>query len=403
MAAPLQNSVMWAKDAAAVYLDYNATAPLHPAARQRMLAAMDACCGNPSSPHAFGQAARDVLETARARLAELLGFTRRELLFTSGGTEGNNMLLRWPALEDGHGNGHVITSPIEHPSVLRSCEWLRSRGVKVDYLPVAADGVVEVDAVSDLIRPDTSVVSLMAANNETGVIQPLRALVERVRGAQGERRIPVHSDSVQAFGRIALQARDWGVDAVTVAAHKLGGPQGIGAVAVREGLPVPSLILGGRQERGHRAGTESVFLAEGFLAAAEWAMEHLAPMAERIGALRNRLIDHLSPTEGFFLNGAGAPRLPNTANLGFEGISAQSLLVAMDLRGVAISTGSACSSGAIEPSHVLRAMGVPEPRLSASLRISLGYATTGEEIDRCAEVMLAEVNRLRGRVRKIAS
>lgn len=385
----------------AVYLDYNATAPLHPAARERMLAAWEAAPGNPSSPHRYGQAARDVLETARARLAELLGWTRREVVFTSGGTEGNNALLRWPAEEPGP--AHVITSPIEHPSVLRCAEWLAARGVTVDYLPVDAHGVVRVEAVDALLRPETRLVSVMAVNNETGVIQPLAALAERVRAAeraqQRERPVVIHSDAVQAFGRIPLDARAWGVDALTVAAHKLGGPRGIGAVSLREGLAVPPLLLGGRQERDRRAGTESVALAEGFLGAAEWVQAESAALNGRIGALRDRLVAHLADTQGFFLNGAEAPRVPNTANLGFAGVSAQSLLVALDLRGVAVSTGSACSSGAIEPSHVLQAMGVPPKRLEASLRISLGYATTEAEVDRCAEVLLDEVKRLRRRRR----
>jgi len=231
------------------------------------------------------------------------------------------------------------------------------------------------------------------------VIQPVAELVQRVRRAQGGRPVLVHCDAVQAFGRIPLALREWGVDLVTIAAHKLGGPKGIGALAVREGCAPPPLVLGGRQERGLRAGTESVFLAAGFLGAAEWCATHRAELAERLAGLRERLVARLAGCEGFFQNGAESPRLPNTTNLGFAGAPAQSLLVALDLRGVAVSTGSACSSGAIEPSHVLRAMGVEAVRLEASLRISLGHATTGEEIDRCAEAMRAEVARLRARPR----
>ena len=388
----------------AIYLDYNATAPLHPAARERMLAAWEAVPGNPSSPHRFGQAARDALETARAHLAALLGWSRREVVFTSGGTEGNNALLRWPAAEPGP--AHVITSPIEHPSVLRCAEWLDAQGVAVDTLPVDAHGVVQVEAVDGLLRPETRLVSVMAVNNETGVIQPLAELAQRVRAAERAqgcgRPVVIHSDAVQAFGRMALDARAWGVDALTVAAHKLGGPRGIGAVTCREGLQVPPLLLGGRQERDRRAGTESVALAEGFVGAAAWVDAEREALNARIGALRDRLVAHLADAPGFFLNGAEAARVPNTANLGFAGVSAQSLLVALDLRGVAVSTGSACSSGAIEPSHVLRAMGVPAERLEASLRISLGYGTTEAEVERCAEVLRDEVKRLRGR-RRVAS
>ncbi len=410
-----------------IYLDYNATAPLLPAARERMLEALDEFPGNASSPHGEGQAARDALERVRAGLAELLGFTRREVLFTSGGTEGNNMLLRWPGLEalpatggsdaergeagsgdtgaaaDEAGAGHVITSPIEHPSVLKSLEWLRGRGVRVDTLPVDGNGVADVEAVDAMIRPDTRLISLMAANNETGVLQPVTELVERVRRAQGDRWIVVHCDAVQAFGRLPVRPGDWGVDAVTVSAHKLGGPKGIGAVAIREGVRIPGLILGGSQERERRAGTEPVFLAAGFLGAAEWTHAHLEELRERLLRMRERLIASLSGIEGFFLNGSGAERLPNTVNLGFEGVSAQSLLVALDLGGIAVSIGSACSSGAVEPSHVLRAMGLPEGRLTQSLRISLGHATAEQEIDRCAETLQAEVKRLRGLEHRAAS
>lgn len=382
-----------------VYLDYNATAPLLPEAAERMRAALGGEHGNPSSPHAFGQAARDRLETLRAGLARHLGCSRRELLFTSGGSEANNWLLRWPAWLDEP--AHVITSPIEHPSVLESARWLEGRGVAVSWLPVDADGVVQVDAVADLLRPETRVVSVMAANNETGVIQPIERLVQTVRAAQGERPVLVHSDAVQAFGRIPFDPRVLGLDAVTVAAHKLAGPKGIGAAMLREGLNLPGFVLGGRQERGRRAGTESVLLAEGFAAAADHVFA-AAGLAGRLAALRDRLEAALADEPGVFVNGAGAPRLPNTSNIGFEGVSAESLLVALDLQGVAVSTGSACSSGAVEPSHVLRAMGVPEGRLRSALRISLGWGTSEDDVARCAEVLREEVRRLRARARRAA-
>ena len=376
-----------------VYLDYNATAPILPAAKERMTAALEALPGNASSPHRFGQAARAALEADRARLASLLGFGRREVTFTSGGSEGNNLLLCWPGWSGEP--AHVITSPIEHPSVLRACEWLVSRGVAVSYLPVSAQGVAEVEALPELLRPETRLVSLMAANNETGVVQPLERLAALVKELRPDGSVMVHSDAVQAFGRVPLSLTEWGLDAVTLASHKIGGPKGIGAVALREGRVVSPLILGGKQERGLRAGTESVFLAEGFLAAAEWVWERFEQEAARLTDLRERLARHLAGCEGFFLNGAGAPRLPNTLNLGFEGISAESLVVALDLAGVAISTGSACQSGAVEPSHVLRAMGLPEPRVRGAVRVSLGHDTTEAAVDRCAETMLREVARMR--------
>ncbi len=389
-----------AREPAPIYLDYNATAPLLPAARERMLAALDALPGNPSSPHRYGQEARGVLESARGTVAGALGVARREVHFTGGGSEGNNQLLRWAAHRDGP--AHVITTPIEHPSVLRCAEWLASHGVAVDYLPVDRDGRVVADAIPELLRPETCLVSVMAANNETGVLQPLAEVVQAVRAHSEPDAVIVHSDAVQAFGRMPLEPGGLGLDAVTVAAHKIGGPKGVGAVAVREGLQPPALVLGGAQERGRRAGTESVFLVEGFAGAVAWTMVHREAIAHRLAELRERLVSALARTDGFFENGAGAPRLANTVSLGFEGIAAQSLLVAMDLRQIAISSGSACSSGAIEPSHVLQAMGVPTARLESSLRISMGWGTTDAEVERCAEVLLEEVGRLRARRRRAA-
>ncbi|MCH8842685.1 MAG: cysteine desulfurase [SAR324 cluster bacterium] len=379
-----------------VYLDYNATALLLPAAAERMMAAARDTPGNASSPHRFGQNARSLLERDRARLARFLAFDRREVIFTSGGSEGNNTVLHW--LADLGEPAHLITSPIEHPSILRTCEWLQTRGVAVSYLPVDREGRVIAEGVADLIRPETRVVSVMAANNETGVIQPLANLVRAVRAAQGDNKpILIHTDAVQAFGRIPLPLGDWGIDAATITAHKLGGPKGIGALAIRDGWPIPPLIHGGRQERDRRAGTESVFLVEGFLAAAEYLSAESAGMMARIAGLRDRLIAALSGCEGFFVVGAAAERLPNTANVGFEGVSAQSLVVAMDLEGIAVSAGSACSSGSIEPSHVLRAMGLPETQINSALRISLGPGTTENHIARCTEVILRQAQRMRRR------
>jgi cysteine desulfurase len=378
------------------YLDYNATAPLLPAARDALLRALDERPGNPSSPHAFGQAARDALETARAALAERLGFTRREWLFTSGGTESNNAALRW--LAHLPPPAHLVTTPIEHPSILRCAEALAARGVTVSYLPVRSDGAVDPEPLAGLLRPETRLVSVMAANNETGVLQPLErigAIVKEARAAGRAPSVLLHSDAVQAFGRVALPLKAWGVDAATVAAHKLGGPKGIGGLAVKEGAALPGFLLGGNQERGRRAGTEAEPLAAGFSAAAAWVFERLPELSARLTALRDRLERQVADLPGSFVNGPGAPRVPNTSNLGFEDIAAQSLIVALDLDGVAISAGSACSSGALEPSHVLRAMGLAESRVLSSLRISLGWGTTEGDVDRCVEALRTHVRRLR--------
>jgi cysteine desulfurase len=380
-----------------IYLDYNATAPLLPAAHEAMQRVLAEAPGNPSSPHGFGQAARDALETARASLAPRLGYSRREWLFTGGGTESNNAALRW--LADLPPPVHLITTPIEHPSVLRCAEWLETRGVAVSTLPVGTDGAVLAERLPELLRAETRLVSVMAANNETGVLQPLErigALVREARAAGTAPRVLLHSDAVQAFGRVPLALAEWGVDAATVAAHKLGGPLGIGALALREHAGMPGFLLGGKQERGRRAGTESVFLAAGFAAAAEWVFARLPELAARLAGLRDRLEAHVRDLPGGFVNGAAAPRVPNTTSLGFAGLSAQSLVVALDLDGIAVSTGSACSSGSLEPSHVLKAMGLPEERILGALRISLGWGTTEAEVDRCAERLRAQVQRLRG-------
>lgn len=381
------------------YLDYNATAPLLPAARQAMVHALAQWPGNPSSPHQAGQAARAALEDCRARIAGLLGLARREIIFTSGGSEANNLLLRGMAAP----GAHYIISPLEHPSVLETCAALAAQGVMVDRLPVTADGVVDVGALGRLLRPETVLVSVMTANNETGVVQPIAELAAAVRAQQGERHIVVHTDAVQAFGRIPVTPADWDVDAVTLAAHKLGGPKGIGALALRGTLPLRPLITGGRQERDLRAGTESVFLAAGFAAAATDACAERETRMGRIDALRQELEQRLLGLAGTRVHGAKAPRMPNTINVGVSGVAAESLVIALDLQGIAVSTGSACSSGALAPSHVLLAMGLSESEAREGVRISLGWATTADDTARCATALLAEARRLREQSARAAS
>jgi cysteine desulfurase len=381
------------------YLDYNATAPLLPAARQAMVDALARWPGNPSSPHQAGQAARSALEDCRARIAALLGLARREIIFTSGGSEANNLLLRGMAAP----GAHYLVSPLEHPSVLETCAALAGQGVVVEYLPVNADGVVDVAALPGLLCPETVLVSVMTANNETGVVQPIAALTAAVRAHQGERHIVVHTDAVQAFGRIPVTPADWDVDAMTLAAHKLGGPKGIGALALRGNLHPRPQITGGRQERDLRAGTESVFLAAGFASAAEEACAQRETRMGHIDTLRRELEQQLLRLSGTRIHGAGATRLPNTVNVGISGVAAESLVIALDLQGIAVSTGSACSSGALAPSHVLLAMGLSEHAAREGVRISLGWATTAEDTASCAAVLVAEAVRLRERNARAAS
>lgn len=374
-------------EASPIYLDYNATAPLLPVVAEQMAEAQQAFPGNPSSPHRFGQAARERLETARREMAECLGIKPRELVFTSGGSESNTTVFAWIS------GGRVLTSPFEHPSVLESVKALALRGVGVDYLPVGADGVAEVEAVGGLLGRETKMISLMTANNETGVIQPVAALAEAVRSHTEGKHTLLHTDGVQALGRVES---DWEkFDLITLTAHKLGGPRGIGALVVREGTELPPLILGGKQERGFRAGTEPLALVVGFQAALAHAFTDFKGRTGRMLALRERLKSQLEKMEGFFLNGESARRLPNTLNLGFSGVSAESLVVALDINHVAISTGSACQSGAMEQSLVLKAMGLSADKIKASVRISLGDNTTEAEVDQAAKVIQAEVERFR--------
>lgn len=378
-----------------VYLDYNATAPLLPIARQRILEVWRCGAGNASSTHRWGQQARWALEEARASLAEQLGCARQELCFTSGGSEADNAALRWVA--QAPRPVHVIATPIEHPAVLRSCAWLEAQGVELSWLPVDGAGRVRAEAVEELLRPHTRLVSVMAVNNETGVIQPVAEVVQRVRAHPFGRETWLHSDSAQAFGRLARPWLRAEVDLMSVSAHKLGGPQGIGALVVRQGRSLPSFVLGGAQEGGRRAGTEAVALAAGFAGAAEWVCTRIDSTHKRLLRLRTQLEKRLLRLPQTRIHGQDAQRVSNTLSIAFAGVSAESLLVSLDLRGIGLSMGSACSSGALNPSPVLGAMGIPEEEAQSSLRISLGPRTTQAEMDYCAMVLREEVLRLRGK------
>ena len=355
--------------ARSIYLDFNATAPLRPEAREAMLVALEQV-GNPSSVHAFGRRARRLVEQARGHVAALVSVPPAQVIFTGGATEANATVLQ------GSGRGHVLVSAVEHDSVLSGAAAMR--------VPVTADGVVDLITLDRLLAADRrpALVSVMAVNNETGVIQPIPevAAVARRHGAL------VHCDAVQAAGKVPFTLGGLGVDLLSLSAHKLGGPQGVGALVVRDGLPVRPLLRGGGQERRRRAGTENVAGIAGFGAAARAAANGLGAFAELAG-LRYRLertIQEAEPAARAF--GAGATRVANTTCLLMPGVSAETQLMGFDLAGIAVSAGSACSSGKVEPSHVLLAMGATEAEANAAVRISLGWATTEEEVDRCAEV-----------------
>lgn len=375
-----------------IYLDYNATAPPLPEVVAAVARAMSETTGNASSVHSFGQQAKAELDAARMAVAGLLGAEGSEVIFTAGGTESDNLAIRGAAeaLEPA-GRRHLITSTIEHEAVLNTFRALARRGWDTTLLPVGSSGVVDPDDLSAAMRPDTALVSIMHANNEIGTVQPVAELAAIAR-AQGAL---FHTDAVQSTGKIPVNARDLGVDLLSIAGHKFGGPKGTGALWVRRGVRLLPYLTGGRQERGRRAGTENVPALVGLGHAARIVAGKLAAAGD-LATLRDTLeAGILANVPGTVVNGDPARRVPNTTNISFEAIEAESLLIALDLEGVAISTGSACSSGSLEPSHVLKAMGLPNARARNSLRFSLGPTTTSDEIDFIVGVLPRLVGRLR--------
>ncbi len=361
---------------ARTYLDHNASAPLRPEAA-RALAAVEPL-GNPSSIHREGREARERLDEARERLAALLRCRPRELVFTSGGSEANALAL-WGSFlgRRDPARTRILASAIEHPSVLSTLGQLARVGARVELLPVGVDGSVQLEQIPAKLGPDVALVSLMLANNETGVIQPVAELAR----AAHEVAAVVHCDAVQAAGRLPLEPRELGADLLSLSAHKFGGGPGAGLLYVRDGLPLAALAAG-HQEGGRRAGTETVGSQLAMAAALEAAERDRASNVERISALRERLEAGLLALRGARSVGASAPRLCNTSNVCFEGASGEALVIALDVAGFAVSSGAACASGTLEPSHVLLAMGLEPEVARSSLRFSLGPSNTAEEIDR---------------------
>jgi len=377
----------------AVYLDHNATTPLAPEVVEAMTAALRDVFGNASSVHRPGQRARAAVDDARAAVAALIGADPGEVVFTSGGTEADNFALRGVADVLGpSGRTHLVVSAFEHEAVLQTARSLQKRGWDLTLVPVDASGVVSAQAVRAAVRADTALVSVMHANNEIGTIQP----IVEIAAAAHERGILMHTDAVQTVGKIPVEVGTLGVDLLSLTAHKFHGPKGAGALWMRKGVKLAPLLTGGRQERSRRAGTENVPAIVGFGAAARLAAGRLATEGVRQAALRDRLeggiLEGIPHTTA---HGATAPRVPNTTNISFEGVEAEALLIALDLEGIAVSTGSACSSGTLEPSHVLRAMGLSAHRVQSALRFSLGQGTTPADIDRVLAVLPTLVERLR--------
>lgn len=380
-----------------IYLDYNATAPTAPGVAEAVARVLTDEPGNPSSIHAFGQQAKARLDETRGAVAALLGARAADLVLTSGGTEALNLALRGTADQMDARTGtnarrHVVISAVEHEAVVQTAAALARRGWRVTEVPVTGEGVIDLDALEASITDETAVVSVMHANNELGTIQPVAeaAALAHARGAL------MLVDAVQSAGKIPVNIEALGADLLAISGHKFGGPKGTGALWVRRGVTLTAQQTGGRQERSRRAGTENVAGLAGLAVAARWAMTHGVPAAPRIAALRDRLEEGLCTTiPRVVVNGSRETRVPNTTNLSFDGVEAESLLIALDLAGIAVSTGAACSSGTLEPSHVLRALGVPAARTRNSLRFSLGAATSEEDITRVLTVLPGLVDKLR--------
>jgi cysteine desulfurase len=380
------------------YFDHNATTPLAPEARSAVTRALGDDFGNPSSVHQYGQRAKGLLDEARSAVAELIDGDPSEIVFTGSGTEADNLAIRGAAeaLESA-GRKHLITSTFEHEAVLNTMKALGKRGWRVSFLPVGATGILAADALEAAITDDTALVSVMHANNEIGTVQPIRELAQITRG----RGALFHTDAVQSAGKIPVSVRDLGVDLLSISAHKINGPKGAGALWIKRGVRLVPAMTGGKHERNRRAGTENVPGIAGFGAAAALSRKKLSADASRLAALRDRL-EHgvLTRIEGTQVNGATTARVPNTTNISFDGVEAEALLIALDLEGFAVSTGSACSSGTLEPSHVLRAMGLPSHRAQNSIRFSLGLGNDESQIDALLAKLPGIVEKLRALARR---
>jgi cysteine desulfurase len=375
-----------------VYLDYNATTPVAPEVLAAMLPYFREEFGNANSIHTFGQHARGAVEQARERVAALLGTRSSEIAFTSGGTESNNHAIFGAVGAVPGDRKHVITSVIEHNAVLDVVRELERRGVSATFLPVNREGLVDPEDVRRATRPETVLITLMLANNEIGTLEP----IEEIGKIAAEKGIILHSDAVQGVGKVPVDVHKLGVHLLSLSAHKLYGPKGVGALYIRKGTMLEPLMYGGHHERDRRPGTENVAGIVGLGAAAELALARLNQDGERIAAMRDRLekgllgrVPHAS------VNGWGAPRTPNTTNVTFPFVEGEAMVIALDLKGIACSTGAACSSGAVEPSQVLTAIGLSREDARATIRFSLGHQTTGEEIDYALETIPPVIERLR--------
>ena len=375
-----------------IYLDHAATTPTDPAVVQAMLPFFTRIYGNPSSMHAFGQEAKRAIEAARDSIASFLGAKPEEIIFTSGGTESNNFILKGIAASAGNRGNHIITSAIEHHAVLESCHYLEKQGFHVTYLPVDRFGLVDPDDVKRNITDKTILISVMHANNEIGTIEPI-AEIGRITRKRG---VPFHTDAVQTFGHLPINVDELNIDALSASAHKFYGPKGVGILYLRRGTRIQSFMHGGEQERKRRASTHNVTGIVGFGKAVELAVEGMEGEARQEILLRDKLISGiLEQIEDTRLNGHPVHRLPNNVNISVAYIEGESMILNLDMEGIAVSTGSACTSASLESSHVLTAIGLPHELAHGSLRLTPGRATTEADIDRTLDVLPGIVKKLR--------
>ncbi|MCR4419367.1 MAG: cysteine desulfurase NifS [Clostridia bacterium] len=375
-----------------VYLDHSATTPVRPEVVEAMLPYLREAYGNPSSLHQWGQEAKKAVEQAREEVARLVSARPEEIVFTSGGTEANNLAIIGAAYANSAKGRHIITSGIEHHSVLDTMRYLEKQGFKVNYLPVTGEGLVRVEEVAAAISPETILISIMHANNEVGTVQPIAAIGRLAR----ERGIIFHTDAVQTAGKIPVNVEELGVDLLSLSAHKIYGPKGVGALYVRKGRRLNSLLHGGGQERNRRPGTENVPGIVGFGRAAALAKQELAAEGKRLSALRDRLLEGVAERiPEVVITGHRERRLPNHASVCVKYVEGESLLLSLDLQGVAASSGSACTSGSLEPSHVLLAMGLPPEIAQGSLRLTLGRDNQETDVEYVLKILPPIVERLR--------
>lgn len=375
-----------------IYLDYAATTPVHPEVLNEMHRYFSEYFGNPSSIYSFGQESKQAIEISRKRVARLINAREDEIVFTSGGTESDNMALKGVVFANSGDKNHIITSQIEHHAVIETCRFLEKSGFMVTYLPVDKYGLVDPDDVRRAITDKTILISIMHANNEVGTIEPVEEIAKIAR----EYEICSHTDAVQTAGHIPIDVNEMGIDLLSISAHKFYGPKGTGAIYIRKGTKISQLIHGGDQEKGRRASTENVPGIAGMGKAAEIAGNAMNAEAELQTGLRDRLINGLlSSIDDSHLNGHPRNRLPNNVNISFDYVEGESIVLSLDMEGICVSTGSACSSSSLEPSHVLLALGLSHEQAHGSCRFSLGKWTTVEDIERVLDVVPGVVSRLR--------